>query len=114
MNVRSSVEPVASPEPDSPELAAVAGVFGLLADPGRLRILLTLRAGEANVGQLAAASGLSESAASHALGLLRAQRAVQVRRAGRLAIYALADEHVRLLLDVALEHLRHEPAGEPA
>lgn len=103
MNVRSSVELVEV----GAESAAMAEVFALLADPGRLRILLTLRAGEANVGQLSEASGLSESATSHALGLLRSRQVVQVRRVGRLAIYQLADEHVRDLLDTALEHLRH-------
>ena len=106
MNARSSVA-VAEEVGRDADLPALAEVFGLLADPGRLRILLTLRAGEANVGQLSEASGLSESAASHALGLLRARQVVQVRRAGRLAIYRLADKHVRHLLDTALDHLRH-------
>jgi DNA-binding transcriptional ArsR family regulator len=110
VNVRSSVGLIA-PAPAGVESAAIAEVFGLLADPGRLRILLTLRAGEANVGQLSEASGLSESATSHALGLLRARQVVQVRRVGRLAIYQLADQHVRDLLDTALDHLRHTGDG---
>ena len=45
---------------------------------------------------------------SHALRLLRANRVVRVRRSGRRAYYSLADSHVRLLLDVALEHIAHE------
>ena len=44
---------------------------------------------------------------SHALRLLRAHRVVEVRRAGRMAFYKLADAHVRLLLDVALTHVGH-------
>ena len=84
------------------------GVFGLLADPNRLRLLMSLlEGGELCVCDLAAAAGMGESAASHALRLLRAHRVVKVRRAGRMAYYSLLDGHVRMLLDVALEHARH-------
>lgn len=44
---------------------------------------------------------------SHALRLLRTSAIVRVRRAGRMACYSLSDAHVRLLLDVSAEHLRH-------
>lgn len=81
--------------------------FGLLADPGRLRLLMALLEGEMCVCDLAAASGQSESAVSHALRLLRAHRVVQVRRSGRRAYYRLADSHVRMLLDLALTHQAH-------
>ena len=104
--------------PSPVEIADAAEVFGLLADPGRLRLLIALRAGEANVGTLAAAAALSESATSHALRLLRAHRVVEVRRTGRMAFYRLADAHVALLLDTALEHAEHteqvHPEREPA
>ena len=49
---------------------------------------------------------------SHALRLLRAHRVVTVRRAGRMAYYSLTDGHVRLLLDVALEHVRRGDGAE--
>lgn len=84
-----------------------ADVFGLLADPGRLRLLVALLGGELCVCDLAAACGQSESGVSHALRLLRAHRVVQVRRQGRRALYRLADAHVRMLLDLALAHLDH-------
>jgi len=89
------------------ELAGVADIFGLLSDIGRLRLLVALRRSESNVSDLAATSGLSESAASHALRLLRAHQVVQVRRVGRMAFYRLADEHVRDILDTALAHAEH-------
>jgi len=77
-------------------------VFGLLADPNRLRLLAALlEGGELCVCDLAATAGMAESATSHALRLLRAHRVVKVRRAGRVAYYSLTDAHVRLLLDVA-------------
>ena len=90
------------PFPSETALAETASIFGLLADPGRLRLLTILRAEEANVGQLAARARMSESGASHALRLLRAHRIVQARRDGRMVHYRLADEHVRQLLDVAI------------
>jgi len=92
------------------DLTELADVFGLLSDPGRLRLLVALLEGEMCVCDLAAASGHSESAVSHALRLLRAHRVVQARRAGRMAYYKLADSHVRMLLDLALIHVGHTTA----
>lgn len=94
--------------PDHEVTTDLADVFGLLADPSRLWLLFALlEAGELCVCDLAASAGMSESATSHALRLLRTARVVKVRRSGRMAYYSLTDGHVRLLLDVALEHLRH-------
>jgi ArsR family transcriptional regulator, lead/cadmium/zinc/bismuth-responsive transcriptional repressor len=93
------------------QVEELADVFGLLADPGRLRVLVALLEGEMCVCDLAAAAGASESAASHHLRLLRAHRVVQVRRSGRMAYYRLADAHVRMLLDIALAHIGHAPAA---
>jgi ArsR family transcriptional regulator, lead/cadmium/zinc/bismuth-responsive transcriptional repressor len=95
-----------------PALEDAAEIFGLLSDPGRLRMLVALLDGEASVGVLAASAGLSESSASHALRLLRAHRIVQPRRQGRMVHYRLADTHVRQLLCVALEHAQHGIAVE--
>jgi ArsR family transcriptional regulator, lead/cadmium/zinc/bismuth-responsive transcriptional repressor len=103
-NVRASM-------PDGGQVADLADVFGLLADPGRLRVLVALLEGEMCVCDIAAAAGASESACSHHLRLLRAHRVVQVRRAGRMAYYRLADAHVRMLLDLALTHIGHAPAA---
>ena len=93
--------------PADGDVADLADVFGLLADPGRLRLLAALLSGELCVCDLAAAAGMSESATSHALRILRAHRVVSVRRAGRMAYYSLADAHVRMLLDLALTHVAH-------
>ncbi|RBM07424.1 ArsR family transcriptional regulator [Streptomyces sp. PT12] len=95
------------------ELADTAEVFGLMADPGRLRLLIALREGELCVCDLAAVSGLSESATSHALRLLRAHRVVAARRSGRMAYYRLDDAHVRMLLDLAVAHTEHTEAIHP-
>lgn len=107
------VATVAGRMPAEEDLGNTAEVFGLLSDPRRLRLLLALLDGELCVCDLAAVSGLSESAASHALRLLRAHRVVAVRRAGRMAYYRLDDAHVRMLLDLAVAHIEHTEAVHP-
>lgn len=93
--------------PPDGEVTDVADVFGLLSDTGRLRLIVALLGGELCVCDLAAAGGLSESATSHALRILRAHRVVKARRSGRMVFYALADAHVRNLLELALAHAAH-------
>ncbi len=102
---------VSAAMPPAAQVAELADVFGLLADPGRLRVLVALLDGETCVSDLAAVAHASESAVSHHLRLLRAHRVVEVRRSGRMAYYRLADAHVRMLLDLALTHIGHAPVA---
>lgn len=93
-----------------PEAAALdlAETFRLLSDPGRLRLIAALlEADELCVCDLSDATGLSQTACSHNLRLLRAQRLVRYRRQGRNVYYTLDDDHIRILLDVALQHVTH-------
>ncbi len=85
----------------------VAEIFKALADPTRVRILHALSHAELCVGDLAAVLGMSESAVSHQLRLLRGLRVVRARRDGKLIFYALDDEHVARLFQLSLEHLGH-------
>ena len=85
---------------------ALAEVFKLLGDPTRVRILDALTHGERCVCDLASLVGLSESAISHQLRLLRSSRLVRVRRAGRLAFYSLDDHHVVGLLHDTRKHIQ--------
>lgn len=93
--------------PADEQVADLADVFGLLGDPGRMRLLIALLQGPLRVTELAELSGLSQSATSHALRLLRAHRVVEVHRNGRSAVYDLADAHVRDFLELGLEHVGH-------
>lgn len=105
------VDAVRSSMPPDEDVSDLADIFGLLSDPGRLRLLTSLlETSELCVCDLAAATDLNESAVSHALRLLRAHRVVQVRRAGRMSYYRLADSHVRLLLELGLQHIGHTTA----
>jgi len=88
----------------------VTTTFKLLGDPTRVRLVDALTHGERCVSDLASLVGLSESAISHQLRLLRAARLVRVRRAGRLAFYALDDHHVAGLLDDTRKHVEEEAA----
>lgn len=82
----------------------LAETFRVLGDPTRVRLIDALSAGELCVCDLAAAVGLSESAVSHQLRLLRAMRLVRARRAGRLVYYAIDDGHI---LDLFVQGRRH-------
>ncbi|MEU1724760.1 metalloregulator ArsR/SmtB family transcription factor [Nonomuraea sp. NPDC005692] len=99
--------------PAAEDLTDTADIFGLLSDPNRLKLLVALLDGELCVCDLAAVTGQSESAVSHALRLLRAHRIVAARRSGRMAYYRLEDPHVRMLLDLALAHTEHTEAIHP-
>jgi len=82
--------------------------FKLLSDPSRLRIVYALLdGGELCVRDLAGLVELSESATSHHLRQLRLVGLVKARKQGREVFYRIADSHVRLLLDVAVEHYLH-------
>lgn len=86
---------------------ALAETFRVLGDPTRVRILDALGHSELCVCDLASLVGISESAVSHQLRLLRGMRLVRGRRAGRLVYYALDDHHIGELLRQALTHVQH-------
>jgi len=95
------------------EATALAARFQLLADPGRVRMIYALlEAGEMCVGDLAAVVDVSESATSHQLRQLRLAGLVRSRKEGRVVYYRVDDNHVRLLLDVAIEHYLHDHDGK--
>ena len=105
---QSKVAAARSGMPSETTINECAQVFALLGEPGRLRLLASLlNAGELCVGDLAATTGMTESAVSHALRLLRAYRVVAVSRRGRMAYYRLDDAHVQTLLALGLTHTQH-------
>ena len=86
---------------------ALADIFRMLGDPTRVRILDALSGGELCVCDIASLVGISESAVSHQLRLMRGTRLVRPRRAGRLVYYALDDHHIIELLKQAQTHVTH-------
>lgn len=85
--------------------AALAETFKALGDVTRVRILDVISRHELCVGDIAAVLGLSESAVSHQLRLLRSLRLVRPRRAGQMIYYALDDDHIVGLFAQGLEHV---------
>lgn len=94
------------------EAEALGELFRLIGEPTRARILYALlEVGELCVCDIAATVDAAETSVSHALRLLRTAGIVRNRREGRNVFYRLDDAHVRILLDLSREHLRHDPAA---
>nr|MBC7245234.1 winged helix-turn-helix transcriptional regulator [Chloroflexota bacterium] len=92
---------------DEGTAAQLANFFQTLSDPTRVRIISALATGELCVYDLAATLGISQSAISHQLRILRQLRLVKRRKAGQLAYYTLDDEHISTLFQQGLDHVRH-------
>ncbi|MFD0274757.1 ArsR/SmtB family transcription factor [Kitasatospora sp. NPDC127111] len=97
---------------DTGHVRSWAERFSLLADPGRLSLLLALhRAGPLAVTDLAVATGMRDPAVSQALRLLRTAGVVTGDKDGRVVRYRLVDEALRPLLDECAAAEHHEPLG---
>ena len=88
------------------ELQQLATIYQVLGDPSRLKIVMALRREEMCVCDLAALTGISESAVSHQMRRVKDLALVKTRRDGQVVYYALDDKHVVLLLDIGLRHVR--------
>ena len=93
------------------ELEAMSDLFRALSDPGRLKIVLALAGQEMCVCDLAALLGVSESAASHQLRILRTMNLIKNRREGQVLYYRLVDDHVTQLAGVARDHVAEGAGG---
>lgn len=89
------------------DFTSMATTFKGLSDPSRLHLLAILLSGETNVNDLAVQSGLSPSATSHQLRVLRNLRFVAARREGQQVNYRINDEHIQDLLEQAYNHSLH-------
>lgn len=86
----------------------VTEIFKTLGDPTRAKMIFALSQTELCVCDLAALVGLSVSAVSHQLRLLRSLRLVTYRKEGRLAYYSLDDHHTAQLLQDVLSHVQEQ------
>ncbi len=99
--------------PDPTILELVAGAFEALGDPTRLRILYALAVQPLCVRDVALVVGVSESAVSHQLRLLRDRRLVKPRREGNLVYYTVDDHHLAALFREAEYHADHIRSALP-
>lgn len=111
-------------DPSADQFDDAAGVFKLLADPTRLRIVWALIHGEHSVNELAAHIGVQPAGVSQHLMKLRLSRVVTTRRDGNRIYYSAGSHHVGRLAEEAMSHAQHlvgaahhleaHPTGESA
>lgn len=83
----------------------LADLFKLFSDSTRVRILYTLFQKEQCVTDIANNLNMTQSAISHQLRLLKQSKLIKSRREGKTVFYSLADDHVRTIMDCAMEHI---------
>ena len=92
--------------PNKETMEQIAELFKGFADPTRVNILYLLAARqELCVTDIAEAVEISQSAISHQLRLLKQMHLIKFRREGKNILYSLADDHVRTILEMGLEHV---------
>ena len=90
--------------PEEKTVQAIAELFKAFGDPTRVRILSLLKE-EMCVNDIAQTVGISQSAISHQLRILKQMHLIKFRKDGKNAWYSLADDHVRIILEMGLEHV---------
>lgn len=85
----------------------LALLYKMFGDETRIRILHALEHSELCVCDLCVVLGMTKSAVSHQLKALRMTNLVKFRKEGQVVYYSLADDHVKDILNIGLEHLRH-------
>ncbi len=92
----------------SPSPCEIATFFKVLSDEGRVKILAALLEGSLCVTHICEAVRMEQSAVSHSLQILRRANLVKASRSEKKMVYSIADEHVRLILDMAIIHISEE------
>ena len=83
----------------------LADLFKVFSDSTRIRILVALFDGELCVNDIAQRLEMSQTAISHQLRILKQNHLIKYRREGKSVIYSLADDHVKTIIDMAVEHI---------
>lgn len=89
-------------------LIDMAEFFKMLGDSTRIRIIYALKAGELCVCDLAAVLGMTSTAVSHQLRLLKQTDLVRSRREGKVVYYSLADGHVQQIAALGYDHITED------
>ena len=91
--------------PDDETLYALAELFKVFGDSTRIKILYALFEAELCVCDISKLLGLTQSAVSHQLRVLKSSRLVRFRKDGKTVFYSLADDHVRKIIAQGMEHI---------
>ncbi len=111
-SVGEYVNEVASCLPSDERIIELSEFLEAFGDSSRIKILLALSKRELCTCDLSAIVGLSVSAVSHQLRVLRDKKLVKYRKKGRNVYYSLDDEHVAAILDIALKHVEERYGGK--
>ena len=99
------VEKVAKVMPDETVLYDAAELLKVFGDSTRIRIIFVLGQSELCVCDIAKLLGMTQSAISHQLRVLKQARLVKARRSGKTIFYSLCDDHVQKIFYCAMEHV---------
>lgn len=102
------VEQVKGQMPEAKQMYDLSELFKSLSDQTRLKILFALSKNEMCVCDIAALLGMSQSAISHQLRVLRNVRLVKYQKAGKVVYYTLDDDHVNAIFKQGLDHVAHK------
>lgn len=102
------VDAVREKMPDDELLLDLADCFKLFSDSTRLKILYALMEAEMCVCDISVLLGMTKSSVSHQLRVLKQSNLVKYRKAGRVIYYSLADDHVRTICRMGMEHVRED------
>lgn len=94
--------------PRDEDVALLGEIFKMLSDTTRLKIVLALMENELCVCDICHVVGISQSAASHQLRVLRSTHLAKHRKTGKMVYYSIDDDHVMGIIKQALEHIHHE------
>lgn len=101
----AEIKEVTDALPDEDTLDELEELFKIFGDSTRIKILYALHIKEMCVMDISLALGMSQSAISHQLRVLRQTRLIRSRRDGKNIYYSLADEHVHTIISMGLEHI---------
>lgn len=100
------VEKVAPKMPDTKILYELSDFFKVMGDGTRIQLLWALDECEMCVGDLAVLLNMTKSAVSHQLKVLRTAKLVKTTKIGKNVYYSLDDNHIKTILEKALEHVK--------
>ena len=102
---QEAVQQVLGHMPPEDELLDLAELFKVFGDTTRIKILYVLFESELCVCDIAEILGMSQSAVSHQLRIIKQAKLIKNRRDGKTVYYSLADDHVKTIIGMAKEHL---------
>ena len=107
-DITDTIEEIRDRLPSDDVIRELADLFKMFGDPTRAKILGCLQIRDLYVGELAETVGMSVSAVSHQLRILRAEKLVKGTKEGKEVKYSLDDDHVTKIMEYGLTHVNED------